>query len=102
MNKNIKLYLWAVTRNYELMKRFGARVLTLHSEDVIANPKEPLKKLCEFLEVTCTEDYLNDCASVIYKSTSRTRTTIVWQDLHKQRVEQAINGFPFLKRYTFE
>ena len=99
---NLHLYLWGVKKNYNLIQRFGSSVLTLHSEDVIANPKEPLKKLCKFLEVTCTEDYLNDCASIIYKSTSKSRRTIVWSHSHKQKVEEAINDIPFLRRYTFE
>ena len=102
MNYNVQLYLGAVKRNHELIKRFGSRLLTLHSEDVIANPKEQIKKLCEFFDVTCTEDYLIDCASIIYKSTSQSRRTVVWRNADKQRVEKALRFYPFLKRYTFD
>ena len=97
-----RFYLWEAYNNYNLIKRYGTRVLTLHSEDVIANPKKQLKKLCRFLEVTCSEDYLNDCSSIIYKSTSKTRTTIAWKDAQKREIEQAIKDIPFLRRYTFE
>ena len=102
INNNVKLYLGAVHRNYELIKRFGSRLLTLHSEDVIANAKEQMKKLCEFFDVTCTEDYLKDCTSIIYKSTSQTRRTVVWRNADKQKVEKAVRFYPFLQRYTFD
>ena len=102
MDYSVRVYLWEANNNYNLIKRYGARVLTLHSEDIIANPKVPLKKLCEFLEVTCSEDYINDCSSIIYKKPSKTRTTIVWPDVYKRKVEQAIKEIPFLRRYSFE
>ena len=81
---------------------FGRRVLTLHSEDVISNPKRQLKKLCKFLEVSCPMGYLKDCASIIYTNTSKTRTTVVWSDVSKRSVEQAINDIPFLRRYSLK
>lgn len=84
------------------LKVYGSRVITLHIEDVIANPNKPLKSLCEFLQVTCAKDYLDDCASIIYKHPSKTRNTMVWSDSNKKKVEIAINEAPFLRRYTFD
>ncbi|XP_028411219.1 uncharacterized protein LOC114533817 [Dendronephthya gigantea] len=102
LNMNLRLHLIAVRNNYELIKRFGRSVFTLHSEDVIAHPTESLKKLCDFLEVSCSKKYFKDCESILYTSTSKTREKLVWPSSQKNRIEQAIMTVPFLNKYTFE
>ena len=102
LDDSVRVYLWEANNNYELIQRYGSKALTIHSEDVIDNPRTLLKKLCEFLEVACTDYYIHDCASIVYDSPSKTRSTIVWPDVYKQKVEKAIKDIPFLRRYNFD
>ena len=100
--RNTRLYTWAAYQNRELIRFYGSRALTLYSEDVINDPQKVLKKLCTFLDVVCTEDYLKDCASIIYRNPSKTRTAIAWTPKLKQDVENVIKSISFLNRYTFD
>jgi len=84
------------------MKHFPGRVHDVASMDVITNPRETLMKICDFLEVTCTEKYLQDCASIVSPVPSKTRDNVVWTEDQIKRVQKLIKHFPFLTRYSVE
>jgi hypothetical protein len=76
--------------------------ITLRHEEVIADPKGELRKLWGFLDLPCTEDYLKDCASIIYSSPSKTRLKTEWSAGLRQNVQDQINRYEFLQGYTFD
>ena len=84
------------------MKHFPGRVHDVASGDVMTNTRETLKKICDFLEITCTEEYLRDCASIVNPVVSQTRGNVVWTGDQMNRVQKLIKEFPFLGRYSFE
>ncbi|XP_046864843.1 uncharacterized protein LOC124459429 [Xenia sp. Carnegie-2017] len=102
LERNINLYLNSVRRNVLTIKKHGSSVITVHSEDVIHQPHNTLLNLCKFLQVSCSEDYLHDCASVLYKSTSKTREKVIWTETQKLIVQDAIRRVQFLSGYTIE
>ena len=61
----------------KLLKRFGDDVITIFSEEMIENPSKELKRLCEFLSVSCSADYLKDCSSIVNASPSKSRYTVL-------------------------
>ncbi|MBL7784724.1 MAG: sulfotransferase [Chitinophagales bacterium] len=74
----------------------------LYNEDLIANPTEILRQLCLFLHVTPTEDYLKDCASVVFSQSKKSRNAANWTAELSQQVQQKINQYDFLQRYNFD
>lgn len=74
----------------------------IRQEDVIKNPQENLKELCDFLNLEASETYLQDCASIIFKSPRKTRETIEWKPEDIQLVAEKISRYDFLQGYSFE
>jgi hypothetical protein len=85
-----------------LLKRFGDDVITIVSEEMIKNPTKELKRLCKFLSVSCSSDYLKDCSSIVNTSPSRSRHTILWTQKTKEFVSELIKKTSMLHRYSFE
>ena len=84
-----------------LIKRYGDDVITVYSEDMIKNPSKEMKRLCKFLSVSCSEDYVKDCSSIVHGSPSKTRNTILWKDEAKDIINKLISDTPMLQRYKF-
>jgi hypothetical protein len=77
-------------------------VFDLYSEDFIANPKPLLRELCAFLGQSCDEQYLDDCASIVFDKPKKTRTDANWTPSLISRVEEQIALAPILQRYRFD
>lgn len=84
------------------MKKFPGRVYDVASIDVMTNTRETLKKICDFLEITCTDKYLQDCASIVDPVPSKTRGNVEWTEDQIKRVQKLIKHFSFLRRYSLE
>jgi hypothetical protein len=74
----------------------------LRHEAFIGSPQTHLQELCHFLGVEASEDYLNSCASIVYRSPHKSRHKIRWSREFIQEVERRIHGFSFLQGYAFE
>ena len=77
-------------------------VFDLKQETLINNPQETLKQLCTFLNLEADATYLQDCASIIFKSPRKTRETIAWQPEDIDFIALKINDYNFLQGYSFE
>lgn len=73
----------------------------IHYDDFVANPKQSLTEMCQFLGVDAPADYLDDCASIIYKSPSRTRSKLPWSEDLIAYSQTRINSIPYLSRYSY-
>jgi hypothetical protein len=85
-----------------LMKKYGDDVITIHSEDMIENPVEELKRLCQFLSVSCSTEYLKDCSSIVSRTPSKSRYEIFWNDEARNILNELILKTPMLQRYKFD
>jgi hypothetical protein len=47
--------------------------LTVRHESIIEQTKPELQRLCSYLDLPCQDDYANACASIVFKSPSRSR-----------------------------
>jgi hypothetical protein len=79
-----------------------SHVIDVRHEAVIADPKSSLKELCGFLGVTPTDDYLEDCAGIIYSSAHRSRFETPWTPQLKDAVQERIDRVPFLEGYGWD
>ena len=85
-----------------LIKLQGDDVITIYSEETIKDPRKEMKRLCRFLSLSCSEDYLKDCASIVNGTPSKSRNTIVWRDRTKSMLTDLISKTPMLQRYRFD
>ena len=77
-------------------------VLHVYSEDLITYPRHVLSGLCDFLQVECSREYMNDCVKILYPSASRMRDKIKWPQEVISHIQNRINQFEWLKRYSFK
>ena len=84
-------------------RRVGTgRVVDVRHEAVIADPKGSLKEMCAFLGVSPTDDYLEDCAGIVYASPHKSRLEAPWTPELKEAVQRRIDGFAFLEGYGWD
>jgi hypothetical protein len=74
-------------------------VYDLKHEALINNPKNTLENLCGFLGLSAGEGYYTDCASIIFKSSHKTRSDVEWNPELINSVKQQMARFPFLEGY---
>ena len=74
-------------------------ILDVYSRDVIAKPRETLRKLCDYLHVTCYDEFVTSTLKILYSKPSKTRYSVEWTDEQKKRVTNEINKLEFLKPY---
>ena len=74
-------------------------VLEVYSEDFIEDPKGTMKKICDFLDLECWDDYLQQCYDKAYKSPSRTRNVVKWTSEILKYISRELKRYPFFHRY---
>jgi Sulfotransferase family len=73
-------------------------VLEVGSEDLVADPRAALRRVCEFLGLDADQDYLDRCAAIVQPSPHRSRTEVSWTPEQLARVRSMIEEFDFLAR----
>ena len=70
--------------------------------DLIDNPREEITKLCEFLGVQCSEDYISKCASHVFTEESHTSKLINWPPEVKESIQHKLDSIPLFKAYNYK
>ena len=77
-------------------------MLDIYNESFIADPKNEIIRICNFLGVNnVDEQYLKDCASIVFSSPKKTRNQINWKPEFIELVQTQINKYEFLSGYSF-
>lgn len=71
----------------------------MHHDDLVADATVELGRLCGFVGVTASPGYVEDCASIVFPTSKRTRDTAPWTPELLGRVERATATYPWLARY---
>lgn len=100
LREQIMSYFKQVRSVVNMIKKVPLNVIEIHGEDLISDPKNTVRRVCSFLHVKCTSAYLQLCANTIYTSESRSRDLVHWTDETIQLVQDSMQNFSFLKRYT--
>jgi hypothetical protein len=79
-----------------------SELMTVRHEELIARPVPTLERLCAFLDLPCSKDYLHDCSGIIYDSPSRTRTKADWSPKLMDLVGSRMTAIPFLQGYEYD
>lgn len=61
-----------------------------------------MKRICAFLDVSCGEDYLGQAEKILFGKPSHTRNTVVWSDAQKERVQNEMQKYSYLRSFKFE
>ena len=61
-----------------------------------------MKRICAFLDVSCSEDYLGQAEKILFGKPSHTRNTVVWSDAQKERVQNEMQKYSYLRSFKFE
>ena len=88
----------------KVLQHYPDQVLTIHAEKMIAEPRHYLEKMIPFLGLTASEQYYEDCTSIVWDvpHQSRFNPNIHWSPEAIQRVQdEMINRYDFLRHYTF-
>ena len=75
--------------------------LEVHCEDLIQEPKKTMMGICQFLNLTCSPEYLGMCEEKTFTSISMSRYLVEWTEDLLLRVAKQINKYSFFKRYSF-
>ena len=83
------------------IRTYNLDIIVIHNKDLIVDPKNTLIKLCNFLHVTCSNEYLQICTNKIYKTESKTRHMIEWTNEQLRVIQQNIDKFSWFEGYNF-
>jgi hypothetical protein len=73
----------------------------LKYEDFIDNPKKYLNEIIKFIGLEATEDYLENCKTIIFKEPHQSRYTINWPQCLIGFLESQIKKFTYLMHYRY-
>lgn len=85
-----------------LMAATPGRFLSVHLEALIEQPGSTLEALCAHLGVSCSQEYQEACAGILFPSPRRSRDTAPWTPELIREVEERSRRFGFLSRYRLE
>ncbi len=77
-------------------------IIDVRHEEIVSDPATSLSRLGTFLDLEMTDDYIKDCASVLFSAPRRTRDGPPWTDDLLERVGREVARFDFLQGYTFD
>ena len=101
LNYSINYY-FDLYQGAEVMRQiFNLDTMYVHGKDLIANPKVIINKMCNFLRVPCSDDYLNIVSRKVFSSESKTRYNVIWTDDQISKVKENILKFDNLRQYLY-
>ncbi|MFN2557321.1 MAG: sulfotransferase [Nitriliruptorales bacterium] len=91
------------TLRYKVVERLRADVgedlLHLRHEDLVADPRRELSRLCDLFGLAPYPDYLEACAGVVLESPHRTSQEVAWPNHVREDVQDLTARFSFLHGY---
>ena len=76
-------------------------VLEVHNHELVSDTEKTIHKLCQYLGIVCSSNYVRSCARKVFPKVSRTRFAVDWPEDLKLMVERRLDDYPFFQRYSF-
>lgn len=89
-------------KNWQLKQERGEQIKTIRLEELILKPEQHMTDLCRFLNVEPRQDYVSDCATVIFSKPHQTKSSVDWPTDLVRSVGEQMKAFPFLDGYQFD
>ena len=87
---------------HDMIRDYNLTVLEIHNVDLVHDPRGTMQRVCDFLDLECPKDYLQQCSDKVYTSVSKTRLLVEWPQYLRQRVFEEMHKYPSFQPYTFE
>jgi len=101
VDSNTEDYFLYYQASEEAPKMFNLDTIQIHNQDLVMHPRRTIIGLCEFLEVFCSDDYIETCSNKMFGEVSKTRYKIQWKDYQIANITKNIQKFKSLLRYDF-
>ncbi len=89
-------------KSEKLLKQTDSRdIFIARHENMVADPRSELAKICDFLQVPASPDYLDDCASVVNKKPHKSRYECDWTEDEKQAIASLTEKYDFFSGYDW-
>ena len=76
------------------------KYLDVYCDRLIADPKKVISDMCKFLEVECSKDYIETCASKVFTEESSTRKLMMWPKDILKYIADVGSEYPNLSRFV--
>ena len=79
-------------------------LLEVHNHELVSDAEKTIHKLCQYLGIVCSPNYVRSCHSCVRKvfpKVPRTRFAVDWPEDLKLTVERRLDDYPFFKQYSF-
>lgn len=101
LGRAINQYFSMCHTNGLLQQRFGRdQLFDVHHEDFISDPRSGLMRLCEFLGLPPSEEYLAACVDIVYRLPHKSRYEVDWPRGALDFVNTEKEKYGFLRRYS--
>ncbi|MCB0190939.1 MAG: sulfotransferase [Anaerolineae bacterium] len=77
-------------------------LLPVRYEEFIRQPEENFLKVCDFLGIEATAEYVSACLGILYSSPEQSRHLVPWSPQWIEVVKHKIDQFDFLGGYSYE
>jgi hypothetical protein len=75
--------------------------LTVRQEDLIANTKREVQRMCDHMDIETYPKYLNHCRKVVWKKPNKSRFKKKWSNKNIRIVEEKMKEYEFMRGYTY-
>ncbi|MGH9154910.1 MAG: sulfotransferase family protein [Acidimicrobiales bacterium] len=76
-------------------------MLEIRHEELLSDPAETIARLCSFVGLEADPGFVSDCAGILFEAPNRTRDSVDWPAPLVDRVDAAIERYPFLRGYSY-
>jgi hypothetical protein len=87
--------------NADILARGEFDILTVRHESFVDEPHEHLARICAFVGVTPSADYLDACVALVRPETHRTRDEVEWTQAQIDELASLIARYEFFAGYSF-
>ena len=101
IDKQIRIYFVRYKAIEEAEKVLNLDLMRIHNVEFVSQPRVVIGKLCKFLGVGCSEEFINKCSEKIFNKESKTRYKLKWQDYQIKEIKANIQKLDSLSGYDF-
>lgn len=84
-----------------LLEKTNLTALDVHLADLVSRPRDTMATMCRFLNLACSQDYLEACERKVFARLSRSRLLVHWPRDLVEEVHRLAMPYRFLWRYSF-
>jgi len=99
INKVIEYYFTLYKASEVMRQQFNLDMMDVHSKELIDSPKAIINEMCAFLQISCSDNYINAVSRKIFHEESKTRHKLKWTNDQILKVKENILEFDSLKQY---